>query len=386
MNWGYNFTMDTNPLVSIIINNYNYGSFLGQAIDTAICQTYTDIEIIVVDDGSTDDSHLVIAQYKNRIISVLKENGGQASAINAAFKVSHGDIIVFLDADDYLLPTAIECAIKNFQHEKIVKVHWPLWRVDKTGNKTGKVIPEAVLAEGNLRDQLIQYGPAHCGGPPHSPPTSGNAWARSFLDRVIPIPEAQFKGGVDNYLFVLTPLFGEIKSISEPQGYYRVHGTNNTLKPGYMTTFFSRFEYCCQALSHYLLQTGIIKDPSVWPRDHWFHTVYMAMEDIAGVVPFGASFILVDENCWVTEDTLLGRRRIYFLDENREYGGIPQDDEVAIRQLECQRENGAGFIVFAWSSFWWFDHFISLREHLYSKYTCILNNERVVIFELSLIK
>ncbi len=102
------------PLVSIIINNYNYGRFLAEAIDSALIQTHSRIEVIVVDDGSTDDSRAIIAGYGNRINTILKENGGQTSALNAGFAVSHGDLVCFLDSDDRLLPTAIEEAVRLF--------------------------------------------------------------------------------------------------------------------------------------------------------------------------------------------------------------------------------------------------------------------------------
>src|SRR5207248_11792671 len=85
------------PLVSILINNYNYGRFLRDAIDSALRQTYTNTEVIVVDDGSTDDSRQIIAGYGSRIVPVLKENGVQASAFNAGFAASKGQWICFLD-------------------------------------------------------------------------------------------------------------------------------------------------------------------------------------------------------------------------------------------------------------------------------------------------
>jgi glycosyltransferase involved in cell wall biosynthesis len=69
------------PLVSILINNYNYGRFLTEAIDSALNQTYSNIEVIVVDDGSTDNSQEIIKSYQDKIIPILKPNGGQASAI-----------------------------------------------------------------------------------------------------------------------------------------------------------------------------------------------------------------------------------------------------------------------------------------------------------------
>jgi len=64
------------PLVSIIINNYNYGRYLRSAIDSALGQTYFNTEIIVVDDGSTDNSPEIIKSYEERIKSILKPNGG----------------------------------------------------------------------------------------------------------------------------------------------------------------------------------------------------------------------------------------------------------------------------------------------------------------------
>ena len=93
--------MPGGPLVSIIINNYNYGCFLQSAIDSALGQTYANIEVIVVDDGSVDNSKDIIRGYRDRIVPVLKENGGQASAFNAGFAKSRGEIICFLDSDDF---------------------------------------------------------------------------------------------------------------------------------------------------------------------------------------------------------------------------------------------------------------------------------------------
>ena len=106
---------NTAPLLaSVIVNNYNYGKFLPQAIDSALEQTYPRVEVIVVDDGSTDDSREIISRYDSRIRSVLKSNGGQASALNAGFTASHGDVVLFLDADDFLYPSAVANAVDLF--------------------------------------------------------------------------------------------------------------------------------------------------------------------------------------------------------------------------------------------------------------------------------
>jgi glycosyltransferase involved in cell wall biosynthesis len=108
------------PLVSILINNYNYGRFLTEAIDSALNQTYQNIEVIVVDDGSIDNSHEIIKTYGDKIIPIIKENGGQASAFNTGFAASRGEIICFLDSDDLFLPEKVEEIVNIFgENEKI---------------------------------------------------------------------------------------------------------------------------------------------------------------------------------------------------------------------------------------------------------------------------
>ncbi|MGL5078202.1 MAG: glycosyltransferase family 2 protein, partial [Waterburya sp.] len=102
--------MTSSHLVSILINNYNYGNYLPFAIESAINQTYSNTEVIVVDDGSTDNSQEVINSYRDRdrrIIPILKNNNGQGSALNAGFAVSKGEIICLLDADDRWLPSKV---------------------------------------------------------------------------------------------------------------------------------------------------------------------------------------------------------------------------------------------------------------------------------------
>src|SRR6266511_5584832 len=153
--------MNDSRQASIVISNYNYGRFLREAIDSALGQTYANTEVIVVDDGSTDESREIIASYGQRITSVLKKNGGQASAFNAGFAVSRGDVILFLDADDMLLPTAVERAVLLFDSPEVAKVHWPLWVVDAQSTKNGQLFPGTKLAEGDLREVIVRNGPSN---------------------------------------------------------------------------------------------------------------------------------------------------------------------------------------------------------------------------------
>lgn len=107
--------MNTNPLVSLIIPNFNYGCFLAEAIESGLKQTYPHIEIIVIDDGSNDNSRLVIKSFAGRIRSYAKDNGGLSSARNAGIAKAQGEWLLFLDADDTLFPNAIEELVANSQ-------------------------------------------------------------------------------------------------------------------------------------------------------------------------------------------------------------------------------------------------------------------------------
>lgn len=380
--------MNTNPLVSIIVNNYNYGSFIKDAIDSALNQTYSNIEVIVVDDGSTDDSRQIISEYGNKIIPIFKRNGGQASALNAGYKVSHGEVIMFLDADDMLLSGAIENATKLFEASDVVKVHWPLQRVNQSGENTGGVVPQNQLAEGSLLDSLVMFGPAYFSETAFGPPTSGNAWSRYFLDNVFPLSEKEYRtGGVDYHLFVLAPVFGEIRKLEQPQGNYRIHGGNDTLKPinEYLETFLEWFEHTCVTLRHFLKQKNIDVDLKTWSRNSWYHKIWAAMQDIAALVPATAGFILVDGNDWGANKMVIGRKCFHFLEHEGKYWGPPDNDETAITELEYLRKNGAAYIIFTWTTFWWLEYYSAFHQYLKVNYKCILINDSLIVFDLQVL-
>jgi glycosyltransferase involved in cell wall biosynthesis len=209
------------PLVSIIINNYNYGHFLAEAIDSALSQTYQNIELIVVDDGSTDNSRAVIASYGDRIVPVLKENGGQASAFNAGFEVSRGDIVCFLDADDVFLSHKVAEIIKaRRKHPDAVLYYHRMQIVDIHGTPIGRPWP-LDLWTGSIKKKVEQSG----GWWPR-PTTSALCFSRHFLDQVLPVPEAGFKLCADAYLGDLAPYFGMIIGVPKALSLYRQHGGN----------------------------------------------------------------------------------------------------------------------------------------------------------------
>lgn len=94
---------------SVVINNFNYGRYVGEAISSVLAQSLGDYELIVVDDGSSDDSREVVSRYRDpRIRTVFKANGGQLSCFNAAAELVSGEVVCFLDADDLYEPHYLE--------------------------------------------------------------------------------------------------------------------------------------------------------------------------------------------------------------------------------------------------------------------------------------
>jgi glycosyltransferase involved in cell wall biosynthesis len=216
----------TTPLVSILINNYNYDLYLAESINSALNQTYPNTEVIVVDDGSTDKSQEIIATYGNRIVPVLKENGGQGSAFNAGFAVSRGEILCLLDADDVWLSQKVEYVVKAFsQFTNASVVYHQVQNVDKTGTAISKPWPHR-LVKGNIAKKVVKTG----GWWPFSPST-GLSFSRKFLLQVMNIPEKEYRICADTYLADLAPFFGDVVGINKALSLFRIHGSNNWSHP-----------------------------------------------------------------------------------------------------------------------------------------------------------
>jgi glycosyltransferase involved in cell wall biosynthesis len=222
------------PLVSIVIDNYNYGRFVGAAIRSALAQSYEATEVIVVDDGSTDDSRAVIAGFGDRIHAIYQPNGGQSAAFNSGFEAARGEIVFFLDSDDALHPEAAASVDERFR-PGVSKVQFALASVDAGGRFLGNVFPNfpAGLTSEAIRAEALRTALYPC------PPTSGNAYSRRFLDEVMPL--ARVACGADGPLNTVAPLHGEVVTIDRPLAWYRVHGQNDGAQKTLAAEKFARF-------------------------------------------------------------------------------------------------------------------------------------------------
>ncbi len=207
-----------NPLVSVIIGNYNYGCFLADAIDSVLQQTYRHFELIVVDDGSTDNSRKVIESYQGQLIAIFQPNGGQGEAFNVGIAKAQGDIICFLDADDYYHPDKLSKIVNGFRtHPGWVQISHGRISVDQNGNSIG--LGSKTHNQGDVSQLLLRWGRYSMGI------TSALAYRRQVLEQVLPIPTMRNEAA-DTYLTAAVPFYGEVGCIDEPLMFYRMHGNN----------------------------------------------------------------------------------------------------------------------------------------------------------------
>jgi glycosyltransferase involved in cell wall biosynthesis len=229
--------------VTVLINNYNYGRYLQQAIDSVLEQHYRDLEILIVDDGSTDNSREVIANYGGKIRSVLKPNGGQASAFNAGFAASRGDLICLLDSDDWFLSGKVRRVAEMFA--TTAEAGW-LFHPLQTNFADGSVIrePETSTRFIDERESAVRRGRLTV----HAPATSGLCFARKLLHRLLPMPE-EIRITSDNYLKFGAMSLAPGVYLDEALAAQRIHPNNAyTLRGDRLPT---------QARMHLLIAQGL---------------------------------------------------------------------------------------------------------------------------------
>jgi glycosyltransferase involved in cell wall biosynthesis len=217
------------PFFSVIISNYNYGSFIGEAIGSVLDQSFPlkDVEILVVDDGSTDDSREIIRKYAQRVTAIFQDNRGQAAALNTGMQNAHGRFIALLDSDDIWHKDKLKRIADEFEKTESVDFVFHFLHVIDHEKKTidryivPKPCPDACICPGALyRERYLQ------GHLPWFSPTSGLSIRAECLRKVLPIPE-DFRIAADFYLHYIVPLYArKICLIEKPLAYYRMHGTN----------------------------------------------------------------------------------------------------------------------------------------------------------------
>lgn len=208
------------PTVTVLITTYNYGRYIQDAIDSVVAQNLPDgdLEIIVVDDGSTDDTGQRIERYGSRVQYYPKTNGGQASALNLGLSKAKGDIVCLLDADDLFMAGKISRVVAAFGRDsRLGLVYHRMLQWNCSANQS--VEDEFSPVSGSIREnpeRFVHYRPAT---------TSCVSFRRAVLAPLLPIPES-IRMNADCFLVALVPFLAPVKAIPEFLTTYRIHGAN----------------------------------------------------------------------------------------------------------------------------------------------------------------
>ena len=213
------------PAVSVLITCYNYGAYVGDAIESALNQSYPPAEIIVSDDGSSDNSCEVIEGYAKRHprIKLLRNaHGGMAACLNAGYRSSLGEIVCLLDADDVFLPRKLELVVGAFRAnpQSGFAAH-PALLIDHRGRRRG-VCPLGALPEGDCSADTFRNAGVLMG----LPPTTNLSLRRAIGDRIFPIP-SEFTGYAEQVIHRLGPFMTPLSAVTEALAEWRQHGMND---------------------------------------------------------------------------------------------------------------------------------------------------------------
>lgn len=228
--------MERSPRVSVVVPCYNYGRFVTEAVDSILAQTFRDYEVIVVDDGSTDNTPEVLRGITDPRVRVLrKENGGCASARNAGRALARGEFLTFLDADDLWRPTFLERQVAVLDAEPGVSFCF----TDMVRSTNGALLPETQFDIARAVRRIPSRPAAIPGArvltvdtfdalaPLPDPP----GWLQASLLRMDTVREAHSKAGIPNAedLYLILQVYSRTKAayIDEPLVEIRRHGNNS---------------------------------------------------------------------------------------------------------------------------------------------------------------
>jgi glycosyltransferase involved in cell wall biosynthesis len=213
----------SNPLVSVLIDTFNHERFIEQAVESVLAQDFPpfDREILVVDDGSTDKTPELLSKFEPHLRILRKPNGGQASAFNHAIPQCRGQIVAFLDGDDWWAANKLSSVAAAFAANRAVGL---------VGHSRIEVLPGDVRRTELVRDaprfridsvagaRLFRLRKSFLG-------TSRMAYRAEILKRIGQVPET-LVFEADEFLFTLGALFSEVLLLREPLTFYRMQGQN----------------------------------------------------------------------------------------------------------------------------------------------------------------
>ena len=251
---------------SIIIRNFNYARYVGDAVDSALAQEHARVQVIVIDDGSTDESIRVLRSYGAQIHLIERENGGESAAANDGFAAA-GDWVIFLDSDDVLAPDGV-ATVAGHITSSTARIHWRMLLLDERGSITGHLLPPGQVPNYSFEESLLRFGAVVSVG------QSFNAYRREVLRKIMPADTSLWFRAIDTYMNAVTSAHGETKYIDDILGGYRRHSCSQSLQntvevasAHHAMLIHPNLERCLRQV----LDEGQTDFRYSYPRYHWYH-------------------------------------------------------------------------------------------------------------------
>ena len=205
----------TPPLVSIVIPTFNGANYLREAIDSVLAQDYRHIELIVLDDGSTDDTPRILKEYKDKFYWETQPNMGQAGTLNKGWQMAHGEVLAYLSADDSLFPSAVSRSVGCLLEDtKRVLTYCDYHLMDEKS----KVIRRVHAPEANYQDMVVKIV---------CPPGPGAFFRRAGFEKA-GLWDSSLRQVPDYDYWIRLGLHGRFYRIREPLAKFRVHGNSQS--------------------------------------------------------------------------------------------------------------------------------------------------------------
>jgi glycosyltransferase involved in cell wall biosynthesis len=418
--------------VSIGLPVYNGENFVGKAIESLLAQTFDDFELLISDNASTDKTEEICRAFaaQDRRIRYTRnlENIGLVRNYNQVFTLSSGEYFKWADHDDMCQPDFLmRCVDALDENASVVLAYARALTIDTTGRPIKEWKPRPELSSPSI---ALRFRRAL---KPEEP------FPQQGLIRAEVLRRTSLLGNhvqSDILLLAEISLHGPFAEIPEPLFMVREHPQRSTRTHDWQTPHtmlewmdprskksvnFIEWGLLARVVS--AVHRARLRWPTRWrcyrevyrwikPRKRalirdlvfagqsipgfgnvtvslywkykkaiWNHRLRRSPKDVASVIPQNETFILVDE-AKLPPGVFRDMRTVPFLERNGQYWGVPPNDETAIRDVERLRQSGATFMVFAWPAFWWLEFYSEFNWHLRSKFRCVLENTRLVIFDL----
>lgn len=202
------------PKVSVVIPTYNRADYIEETVNSVLNQTYKDFELIVVDDGSTDNTLEILEKYKNKIKVIAQKNSERAISRNTGVKNSSGEYIAFLDSDDIWIENKLEQQVEILDSKKdVILTNGICLRIDEKGNKTKIAKRQTTGHSGFIYEKLLFRNSIVS----PTPLIRRNAFEQTegFKCKYIPYEDWE--------MWIRLSLLGEFYFLDKPLAYYRIH-------------------------------------------------------------------------------------------------------------------------------------------------------------------